>query len=273
MKNKTKALKIAALIIAVALIGMILFITNAFVGNPISSALADKGIKEYVAQNYLDLDLEVEKARYNFKFNEYMARAKSKSSVDTHFAIYYRGGKVKRDDYETYVLGKYNTLSRLEQECSQLIIPILSKIPGLENNRAMVQIDKWEYEKVSDDIKLDMKYEKTLPIDMKVNIRADLSDVSLKSMAEILEDSHQILRNNGYHFTSYDIFSEYDGEIVMINDVTPADIESGELEKLLNDAKNYVDPELDKVIGKGDKKPEPIKRISVFIKDGSEKTR
>ncbi len=270
MKNKTKALKIAALIIAVALIGMILFITNAFVGNPISSALADKGIKEYVAQNYSDLDLEVEKARYNFKSNEYMARAKSKSSIDTHFAIYYRGGQVTRDDYETYVLGKYNTLSRLEQECSKLVIPILSKIPELENNTTMVQIEKWEYEKARDDIKLDMKYEKNLPVDMKVNIRADLSDLSLKNMAEILENSYQILLNNDFRFTAYDIFSEYDGVIVMINDVTPEDIESGELENLLNDAKNYVDPQLDKVIEKGDEKPEPVKRIRVFIKDGKE---
>lgn len=273
MKKTTKALKIAALFIPVALIGMILFITNAFVGNPISFALADKGIKEYVAQKYSDLDLEVEKARYNFKFNEYMARAKSKSSVDTHFAIYYRGGQVTRDDYEAYVLGKYNTLSRLEQECSKLVIPILSKIPGLENNTTMVQIDKWEYEKASDHIKLDMKYEKSLPIDMKVNIRADLNDVSLKNMAKILEESYQILQSNDFRFTAYDIFSEYDGVIVMINDVTPADIESGDLEKLLIDAKNYVDPESDKVIKKGDEKPEPVKRIRVFIKDGSEKTR
>lgn len=106
-----------------------------------------------------------------------------------------------------------------------------------------------------------------------VNIRADLSDISLKNLANILEDSHQVLLDNGYIFSAYDISSEYEGELVMINDVTPADIESGELEKLLIDAKNYVDPELDKVIEKGDEKPEPVKRLRVFIKDGKEKTR
>jgi hypothetical protein len=32
--------------------------------------------------------------------------------------------------------------------------------------------------------------------------------------------------------------------LVMINDITPADIEQGQLENLLNDAKDFVDPEL-----------------------------
>lgn len=269
MKKKL-VLRMMALILAVALIGIILSITNAFVGNPISSVLADKAIKEYVTQNYPNLDLEIEQALYNFKDGAYMARAKSKSSIDTHFAIYYRGGQVIRDDYETYVLGKYNTLSRLEEECSELIIPILSKVEGLENNKAMVQVEKWEYEKANQNIKLDMQYHNKLPIDLKVNIRTDLNDISLKNMASILEKSHKTLLENGYIFETYDLSSEYNSVLVMINDVTPSDIESGELEKLLEDAKNYVDPELDKIIKKGDEKPEPVKRIRVFIKDGSE---
>lgn len=269
MKKNKLALKIAALIIAVCLIGVILFITNAFVGNPISAYFANKAVKEHVAQNYSSLDLKIEKVRYNFKFSEYVARAKSKTSIDTHFNIYYRGGKVQRDDYESYVLGKFNTLSRLQDECSELVIPILSKVTGLENNRAMVQVEKWEYEKANEDIKLDMKFDKTLPIDMKVNIRADLSDNSLKNIANILETSHRVLLDNGFMFTVYDIFSEYNGVLVMVSDVTPSDIESGELEKLLHDAQNYKDEELDKVIEKGDEKPEPVKRIRVFIKDAN----
>jgi hypothetical protein len=146
----------------------------------------------------------------------------------------------------------------------------LSKISGLENNRAMVQIEKWEYEKVNEDIKLDMKYDKSLPIDIKVTIRADLNDTSLNNIASILEKSHKILVKNGYRFMTYNIFSDHDSVLVMINHITPADIEKGQLEKLLNDAKDFVDPELDKVIGKGDEL-EPVKRIRVFIKDGKKK--
>lgn len=272
MNNTKSASKIIVLIIASSLIAVILFIANSFTGNPISSAFANRAIKDYAAQNYSSLDLEVEKAHYNFKYGGYMARAKSKSSIDNHFAIYYRNGKVQRDDYESYVLGKYNTLSRLEDEYSELVIPMLSKVVGLENNRAMVQVEKREYLKANENIKLDMNFNKTLPIDFNLTIRADLSDNSLKSIATILENAHKVLVYNGCTFTAYDISSEYDGVLVMISNVTPSDIESGELEKLLQDAQNYEDDELDKTIEKGDEKPEPAKRIRVFIKDGKEKS-
>lgn len=265
MNRKKSALKIAALITAICLIGLILMITNSFLGNPISSAFAKKAIEKYAEQKYSSLNLEIEKVHYNFKESNYMAVAKSRTSIDTHFYIYYRSGKIQRDDYESYVLGKFNTLTRLEDEYTKLVIPILSKVPGLEANKAMVQFDKWEYEKASEYIKLDMKFDKTLPLQMKVTIRADLEDTSLGYIAWILINSHKALVDNDCIFTSYDIFSEYKGELVMVSDVTPADIESGELEKLLQDAQNY-DDKSDKTIGKDDKKSEHVKRITVNIK-------
>ncbi len=268
MKKNKQILKIISFIIAACLIGAILFVTNAFVGNPVSSAFAKKTINEYVAEKYAHLNLDVGKVSYNFKDSNYMARAKSKTSIDTHFNIYYRNGEIKWDEYESSVLGKYNTLSRLETEYSELAIQILSKIPGLENNRAMVLIEKWEYEQTNGDIKLDMKFDKSLPIDMKVIIRTDLKDISLKNIADILESSHRILLDHGCRFTSYDIFSESDsdGTLVMVNDVTPEDIESGQLDKLLEDALNYEEEELDKVAEKDNKEPDYNQKINVFIK-------
>lgn len=266
MSKKKSALKVAALITAACLIGFILMITNSFVGNPLSSAFAEKAIEKYAAGKYPSLGLEIGKVHYNFKENNYAAEAKSKTSIDTHFRIYYRNGKVQRDDYESYVTGKFNTLTRLEDEYARLVIPILSKVPGLENNRAMVSFEKWEYEKASENIKLDMKFDKTLPFQMKVTIRTDLDDTSLRNITGILVNCHKTLVDNGCLFTSYDIFSEYKDVLVMISDVTPADIEGGELEKLLQDAQNYND-ESDKTIGKDDKKSEPVKRIRVDIKN------
>lgn len=264
--EKKLTLKILALILAVCLIGIVLFIINAFIGNPISAAFADRAIKNYVEQNYSSLDLEIEKSVYNFEEGKYMAQAKSKTSIDTHFAIYYKNGKVQRDEYKTNVLGKFNTLSRLEAEYSKIVIPILSNVSGLENNKAMVQVEKWEFEKANENVKIDMKFDKTLPIVMKINIMADLSDNSFKNIAAILENSHKILLENDCVFTSYDIFSESNDNLTMINDVTPSDIESGELEKLLHDAQNYEEEKLDEVIEKGDDNPEPVKRIMVYIR-------
>lgn len=186
MKVNKSALKIGALIIAVCLIVALLTITNAFVGNPISTFYANRAIKNYVIEKYSYLDLVTENARYNFISGEYKAIAKSPTSIDTHFPIYYRNGMILRDEYDSYVLGKLNTLIRLQNEYSELVISILSNVTGLENNRSRVQIEKWEYEKTNDYIKLDMKFDKNLPIDMKVIISANLNDNSLKNIANIL---------------------------------------------------------------------------------------
>lgn len=259
-----------ALVAAVFLIGIILFIANGFMGNPISAALANKAIKNYVSKDYSGLDLEVGKASYNFKFGEYTAMAKSKSSIDTHFLVYYKSGKVIGDDYETYVLGKFNTMTRIENEYSKIVIPILSKIKGLENNRAMVQVEKWEYEKSNDAVKIDMSFDKNIPLDMKITIRADLADVSLKGIAAILEESHRVLMDYGCKFTAYDVFSEYKGVLVMVSNVSPADIEGGELEHLLQSTLESRDDETGKLEKKGSEDTGETKKISVYIRNGNE---
>lgn len=56
MKNINKfPLKILAGVVAIALIGGILYISNAFVGNPISAMMANKAIEKYVDENYSSL--------------------------------------------------------------------------------------------------------------------------------------------------------------------------------------------------------------------------
>ncbi|OZV10256.1 hypothetical protein CIW83_21315 [Tissierella sp. P1] len=119
MKNiKNKILKILAGLIAIILIGGILFITNAFVGNPISARIADETIKQYIKDNYSYLDLELEKPIYNFKDGSYVMNVRSKSSIDTKFGIHYRNGSISYDSYEMRVLGMFNTLDRLSDEYS-----------------------------------------------------------------------------------------------------------------------------------------------------------
>lgn len=251
MKNTKKIiLKILAGVVAAVLIGGMLFVTNSFVGNPISAMMANKAIKQYVDQNYSFLDLEIEKASYNFKDASYMTRAESKTSIDTKFAIYYSNGKVQRDDYESYVLGMFNTLDRLSNEYSAVAKNIIAKELNYENNTTMVMYDKGQYEKPNKDLKLDMKFDKALPINAEVIMRLDLKDNSLEGIAKVLADAHKAFAGNGCNFNKYGMYAENGGMLVMVNGVTPADIESGELTSLLEKAKNN-----DSVSG-----------ISVFIK-------
>lgn len=254
MKDRKKSIvKVFAGVIAIVLIAGILFVTNAFVGNPISAMLANRAIEKYIDQNYSHLDLEVEKAIYNFKDGAYMGRAKSRTSIDTKFAIYYRSGKVQRDDYEGYVLSKFNTIQRLSDEYSFIARDIIAKELGYKNNTTMVMFNKDEYANYSnnDILELDMKFDKALPMDSEVLIRLDLEDNSLESMAKVLTDAHKAFVDNNCNFNKYGLYSEANGTYVSVHEVTPADIESGNLLSLIKEAQ----------------KNEGANGISVFIKE------
>lgn len=236
--TKKLILKIIAAIVAIALIGGVLFVTNAFVGNPISAMMANKAIKKYVVQNYSYLDLDIEKSSYNFKDGSYMARAKSRTSIDTKFYVYYRSGKVHRDEYESHVLGMFNTLERLSGEYSAIAKKIIAEELGYENNTTMVMYEKAMYENAKDIVELDMKFTKEIPMDPEVIIRLDLEDTSLEVIAKVLTDAHRAFINNDCNFNKYSMYAENNGMLVMINEVTPADIESGELVSLLEKGKD-----------------------------------
>ena len=263
MKNKQKLIfKILAGVIAVIIIGGILFITNAFVGNPISAMMANKAINQYVDKNYYFLDLETEKAIYNLKDGSYIVRAKYKTSIDTKFAIYYFDGKVQRDGYQDYVLGMFHTLDRLSGEYSAIAKSIIAKELGYENNTTRVMYYKDEYEKPNDALELDMKFDKALPINAEVTIRLDLTNNSLEGISKVLTDVHKAFVVNDCIFSKYSLSSENDGSLVEISGVTPANIESGELLSLLKKAEMDEDTT---IIGKGDEK-KSIEGITVFRK-------
>lgn len=237
MKNTKKVtLKIIIASVILMLIGGMLFIANSFFGNPVSAMMADRAIRQYVDENYSFLDLEVEKARYNFKTGSYMARAKSKTSIDTRFAIYYRKGKVYRDDYESYVLSKFNTLKRLSEEYSDIAQNIVAAELGYKNNTTMVMYNKNEYKDGDDILELDMEFNKALPLDAEVTIRIGLEDSSLEEITKILTKAHKAFVENDCYFSEYGLFAENDKSYVMVHGVSPEHIESGELKSLLERA-------------------------------------
>lgn len=265
MKNKNrKPLKILAGIIALTLIGAMLFVTNAFVGNPISAMKAQKDIEQYVIKNYSHLDLEVGKATYDFKNAGYMAKAMSKTSIDTKFAVYHYEGKVQRDDYQLFVLGKFNTLDRLSSEYSLIAKTIVANELGYENNTTYVIHDKSISENLSDDLELDMKFDKAVPINPEVTIQLDTTDYSIEEVARILTDAHKAFVENGCLFTRYGLYAADDDKNIMVIGVTPLQIEGGELLDLLKKADSSED---NIIIGKdGDKEPS-IEGIYIYRKD------
>lgn len=236
MKKNNKGLRITAFIIALALIAIILFFANAFVGNPISAMMAKIKAEQYVEQNFSFLDLELEKPVYNFKFGEYIVKARSKTSRDTHFNIYYRGGKIVNDEYNTNVLQKYNTLQRLEEEYSILVREVLQK-HGYEDLGTRVFYLGELTDEEKEYLKLDMDFDKNLPIETEVNIQVQMEDLTVEEIARILKDAHNAFEQKGYHFAKYSISFYEEKRSLMVTNITPEIITGGNLEDILTKAK------------------------------------
>lgn len=237
MKNNNKStLKVLAGVVAILLISGMLFITNAFVGNPLSAMFANRAIEQYVGQNYTFLDLDLDKASFDFKTGGYRVYAKSKTSMDTKFAIYYYDGEVQRDDYQLYVVDKFNTLDRLISEYTLIAKTIIADELGYENNGTYVVHDKDLSDKLGEILVLDMKFDKSVPINPEVSIQIDTTDYSMENVAKVLTDAHNAFLDNDCLFMKYGFYAAGDETNIMVIGVTPEDIESGELLKLLTEA-------------------------------------
>ncbi len=81
-------------------LAIILFFAVAFFGNPISRVLANKAANDYLKTHYTELELEKEKAFYNFKDAKYVVRLQDKNSPDSQFALSFDSlGRLKYDSY------------------------------------------------------------------------------------------------------------------------------------------------------------------------------
>lgn len=83
-----------------ALVAIILFFAVAFFGNPISRVLANKAANDYLKTHYTDLELQKERAFYNFKDAKYVVRLQDKNGPDSTFELSFDSlGRLKYDSY------------------------------------------------------------------------------------------------------------------------------------------------------------------------------
>lgn len=237
--SRRRIMKIIAGSIAILLIGAILFITNAFVGNPISAALANSAVKQHIEQNYSHLDLIiVQKARYNFKDSTYTSKVQSRTSKDTQFHIYCRGGKVISDEYESLVLSHIQTLTRLSNEYTSRVKNVLDDHidQKFKTVHVLYDFDSDELKEKENLLKLDMEFDRKLPIQAELSLGIDSADISLESISHLINEIHQLLVRNEYKLAKYTIYAEKEEILVMASGITPKHIESSELLQLLERA-------------------------------------
>lgn len=114
---KKQILKIAAFVLAMALIIGVGAFANALIGNPLSKALAKNTAEKHIEKTYGGTDYELERVSYSFKDGYYYAYITSPSNIDGDFTLYINGfGQLRYDNYDYNVTNGWNTATRIDMD-------------------------------------------------------------------------------------------------------------------------------------------------------------
>jgi hypothetical protein len=194
------------LVILLLFVGFFASVIMAFYGNPITAVIATVKIRNYVEDTYPDMDLEVPKAGYNFKFEEYLSHVKSKTSPDTHFEVSWVKGKIF-DTYESFVTGRINTFDRLNREFSDKVEQIIQNEFPYETSMLFADLGK-EEQNISH-LTLDMPLDPSnppMPADLTIYIMSH--DVSYEFLSARLLELQRIMEENRIPMEAYSIVIE-----------------------------------------------------------------
>lgn len=234
MTKRKLALKITSAVIAFAIIGFLLFVLNAFVGNPISSAIAKSKIEQYVSQNYDTNEYTVGKVSYEFKFNEYIAKVTSNKSKDSYFNVSYRNGKI-RDSYESNVVRRFNTWVRLNDEISKQVKEIIQKEYSYDLDYALTMLGKSdkEMESLILDMPLDI-HNPPLPVNLSIAIYTD--NPSEEETKKAMVEAYRIMQKYNIPISTYSVYiskpKDPDKNVPYTGDYSLYDIPVSEVEKM-----------------------------------------
>lgn len=219
-----RLLKIAAFLVAVALIAGLCWFANGLVGNPISKLLATNTAKQYLQDHHPDTDYQLDAVTFNFKFVCYNAYFSSPSSPDSSFTLMLgMDGKIVQDYYEAHVTNRENTARRLENEYRAAVGKVLDNpafpydchigygelqfIPKEYKNEADVP----SYALITNDLELDGIYDIN-ELGAKagaLTIYIYDDTVSVERLAEIILDIKAMLDDSGVSFYVMDCVLEY----------------------------------------------------------------
>ena len=221
---KKRILKIAAFVLALALIVGVCIFANALVGNPISKAMATNTAEKHLEENFADKDFEIERVTFSFKDGYYHAFIYSPSSIDSDFTILVdMWGKLRYDTYEDRVLSGGNTADRIGRDYRETVDKVLDSQAFPYNEHIgygdfdfypRVHLEEYsvpEYALITDDLTLDAFYDvnELGAKHGKLTIYIDDDTVSYERLAEILLDIRRIFDDSGVKFYVIDCVLEY----------------------------------------------------------------
>lgn len=226
---KGKVFKISVSLIAVLLISVGFIVINGLWGNPISAVIAKGKASSYINGEYSHLDLEIEDITYNLKNESYVITVRSTKSMDTHFDLNYRDGKI-HDEYEKSVLPGKNTMDRFCDEYKKSLLPLIQAKTDNVTNITVIPKQLPNY-----DLKLDSTFDKSLVKDVEVIIKS-AGGIDAKHLATILKITYAVMKENGYEAKGFAITGEQESATIELWNIKPSHIENEELETILQEA-------------------------------------
>lgn len=195
--------RVIAAAIAILLLGFMAFVTNSFIGNPVSSYFAKRQMKMYIENKYPDMGLVLSKTEYNFKYAGYTLRASKPDSLDTHFMVIRRSDGTIHDDYENYVLSGFNTMVRLGSEMTEEIAPLLKESFGSELV-GRCNADLFGRNKdLSKAPPLDTPFNRDMELNAVIYLDFDIKEPSLEDTANKIQKANELLKKEGFSVGGY----------------------------------------------------------------------
>lgn len=250
---KKKFLIIIA-IITFLLLGFILVIVNAFVGNPISAAIATSKIKSYVKETYPQLDLQIPKTSYNFKDGSYYSRVFSKTSEDTNFIIRYHHNRIS-DEFEYEVANHFTTYRRLTTEFDIAVTQLLEKEFPYETSMVIADFFSKDDEEMKKSLTLDMPFDITdPPLSASLSVYVYSDDLSYENTSVKLLELHSLMKKHNIPIDYYSLILEektedgsFPGKSLYLFDFPSSEIYSKDLEERIKLHQQVKDKEGEKI--------------------------
>lgn len=190
--------------------GFIISLITSFYGNPITKIIASSQMRSYVEKNYPDMDLEVSKAGYNFKFGDYVSHAQSTTSIDTGFSVNWHKGAID-DNYEIDVVKRYNTYQRLQRELSILVEDTIAREFPYKTSIVFADADKSTDD--FSDLTLDMPLDtETIPFSTTLTIYFYHDKINYEEFCERLLELSDIMKRNRIRIDYYSMVMEEPSE-------------------------------------------------------------
>lgn len=198
--------KVVLLVFLLIIVGFMISLVTAFYGNPVTKIYATSQIRNYVEKNYPNMNLEVSKAVYNFKFEDYVAHAQSTTSVDTNFSVSWKKGKIN-DRYEIDVLKRYTTYQRLQKELNNIVEEAINREFPYQTSIVIADADKstGDFSMLTLDMTLDTA---TIPLPTALIIYFYHDEINYEVFSERLIELHDIMNRNKIRIDFYSVVME-----------------------------------------------------------------